>query len=96
MPTVMSMHWPEVTREQYEAVRKEVNWEGNHPEGGRFHVAWFGDDGFRVLDLWDSPQQFERFVNDRLMPGVQKVGIESQPKVQISESHALFVPGPLV
>ena len=92
MPTVMSMHWPEVTREQYEAARKEVNWEGNHPEGAKFHVAWFSDDGFRVLDLWNTPQDFERFVNDRLMPGVQKIGIQGQPKVQLSESHAIFVP----
>ena len=92
MPTVMSMHWPEVTREQYEAARKEVNWEGNTPEGAKFHVAWFADDGFRVLDLWETPQQFQRFVSERLMPGVQKVGIQGQPNVQLSESHALFVP----
>lgn len=96
MPTVMSMHWPEVTREQYDAVRTEVNWEGEQPDGGRFHVAWFGEDGLHVLDLWDSPQQFERFVNDRLMPGVQKVGVQGQPNVKLSESHALYVPGPVV
>jgi len=92
MPTVMSMHWPEVSPEQYEAVRKEVNWEGNAPDGGKFHLAWFADDGFRVLDLWESPQQFQRFVDERLMPGVQKVGVQGQPNVQLSESHALFVP----
>jgi len=92
MPTVMLMHWPEVSPEQYEAVRKEVNWEDELPDGGKFHLAWFGDDGFRVLDLWESPQQFQRFVEERLMPGVQKVGVQGQPKVQLSESHALFVP----
>lgn len=92
MPTVMLMHWPEVSPEQYEAVRKEVNWENELPDGGKFHLAWFADDGFRVLDLWDSPQQFERFVNERLMPGVQKVGVQGQPNVQLSPSHALFIP----
>lgn len=96
MPTVMSMHWPEVSPEQYEAARKEVNWENDKPEGGRLHVAWFAEDGFHVFDLWDSPQQFERFVNERLMPGVQKIGIQGQPKVQISESHAIYSPGPVV
>jgi len=92
MPTVMNMHWPEVTREQYEAARKEVNWEGNHPDGAKLHVAWFADDGFHVLDLWDSPQQFEKFVSERLNPGVQKIGIQGEPKVQLAESHAIFVP----
>jgi len=92
MPTVMLMHWPEVTREQYEAARQEVNWEGNTPDGAKFHVSWFADDGFHVLDLWDSAQQFETFVANRLMPGVQKIGIQGQPKVQLSESHAIFTP----
>lgn len=92
MPTVMSMHWPEVTPEQYDAARKEVNWEGNTPEGAKFHVAWFGPDGFHVLDLWDSPQHFENFVSERLMPGVQKIGIKGEPKVTIAESRAIFAP----
>ncbi len=95
MPTVMLMHWPEVTREQYEAVRKEVNWEGDHPAGGKFHLSWFADDGFHVLDLWDSPKHFDDFVQTRLMPGVQKVGVQGEPKISISESHAIFVPNPL-
>lgn len=92
MPTVMSMHWPEVSREQYEAVRKEVNWEGNAPAGAKLHVSWFADDGFHVLDLWETPQDFQKFVDERLTPGVQKVGVQGQPRVSISESHAVFAP----
>jgi hypothetical protein len=92
MPTVMMMHWPEVTKEQYEQARKEVNWEGKVPDGAKFHVAWFAADGFRVIDLWDSAQQFQRFVETRLMPGVAKVGIKGQPKVELSEAHAIFTP----
>lgn len=92
MPTVMSMHWPEVSREQYEAVRKEVNWEGNTPAGAKLHVSWFADDGFHVLDLWETPQDFQKFVDERLTPGVQKVGVQGEPHVSISESHAVFAP----
>jgi hypothetical protein len=49
MATVMLMHWPEVTKEQYEIVRRTVNWEGEHPVGAKFHTAWMGSDGFHVL-----------------------------------------------
>ena len=42
------------------------------PQGTRFHVVWFAADGFHVLDLWDSQADFERFVERRLMPAVQK------------------------
>ena len=94
MATVMLMHWPEVTKEQYEQVRRDVNWEGDIPKGAKFHVAWFGDDGFRVLDLWNSGAEFEAFVQQRLMPGVQRVGIQSQPRVEFGESVAVFAPNP--
>ena len=94
MPIVMQMSWPEVTKEQYEAVRKDVNWEGKQPRGAKFHVAYFAKDGFHVTDVWDSAQDFNAFVETRLMPGVAKTGIKSQPKVEISETHAIFAPNP--
>ena len=92
MATVMSMHWPEVSKDEYEKARKEVNWEGNTPNGAKFHVAWFGSDGLRVLDLWESQQDFQHFVERRLMPAVQKLGIKGQPKVEFAEAHAIFAP----
>jgi len=95
MATIMLMHWPEVSKEQYEQVRREVNWEGEAPDGGKFHVAWFGQDGLHVLDLWESQEQFQTFAQNRLMPGVQRAGIPGQPKVEFAESHAVFAPNPL-
>ena len=50
------------------------------------------DDGFHVLDLWDSQAAFERFTQERLMPGVQKIGIKGQPKVEFHEARAVFAP----
>ena len=92
MPTVMLMHWPDVTQEKYEQVRREVNWEGDVPKGAKFHVAWFGDDGFRVLDLWESREDFETFVQKRLTPGLAKVGISGEPRIELAPSHTVFVP----
>jgi hypothetical protein len=92
MATVMLMHWPEVTKEKYEEVRRDVNWEGEPPIGAKFHTAWIAADGFHVLDLWDSPKDFENFVQQRLMPSVQKVGVDGQPKVEIFESLSVFAP----
>jgi hypothetical protein len=92
MATVMLMHWPEVTKEKYEEVRRDVNWEGEPPVGAKFHTAWIASDGFHVLDLWDSPKDFENFVQHRLTPSVQKAGISGQPKVEIFESLSVFAP----
>lgn len=92
MATIMLMHWPEVTKEQYEAVRREVNWEGDVPKGAKFHVTWFGNDGFHVLDLWESQAEFEAFSQNRLAQGLQKVGIAGQPRVEFVPSHSVFAP----
>ena len=92
MATVMNMRWRGVTPEQYDEARKLVNWEGDAPDGARFHIAWFDDDGLRVVDLWDSPGQFQAFVENRLNPGVQEVGIEGEPEVEFSDAHAVFAP----
>lgn len=92
MPTVMSMHWPEVTSEQYNQARKEVDWEGNRPHGAKFHVAWVATDGLRVLDLWNSQKDFEQFVQTRLMPVLEKIGVQGQPRVEFAEAESVFAP----
>ena len=92
MAVVMQMHWPEVSKEQYDRARHEVNWEKDVPRGAKFHVAWFADDGLRVIDLWDSEADFNRFVADRLMPAVKNIGIQGEPRVKIAEAHAIFAP----
>jgi hypothetical protein len=92
MATLMLMHWSEASKDQYLQARKEIDWEGNVPTGAKFHVAWVEDDGLHVLDLWESKEDFEKFTKDRLMPGVQKIGIQGQPKVTFMEPITVFAP----
>lgn len=92
MATVMLMHWPEVTKETYEQVRRDVKWETDVPEGAKYHVSWF-DDGLHVLDIWESQAHFERFAQERLIPVTSKI-VTSQPKVQFGETHRIFAPNP--
>lgn len=92
MAIAMFMSWPTATVEQYEAVRKIVDWEGDRPPGGLLHVAAFDEGGMHVTDLWDSAEQFQAFVDQRLMPGVAQVGIQSQPEIKVLPVHALWAP----
>jgi hypothetical protein len=93
MAIVMMLDWPEVTVDQYEEARKRVGWEVEQPEGGLSHVAWFGADGFHVVDVWESQQAFERFAEERLMPIVKgELEIPGEPQIRYAELHAHFVP----
>ncbi len=93
MSIVMSMRWKSVTPEEYEAVCSEVGWEGDKPEGGIAHIAFFDESGLRVVDVWESAEEFQAFVAERLMPGVAAVGLAGEPEIEILPTHALHVPG---
>jgi hypothetical protein len=88
----MNMRWLGVTPEQYDAARDTVHWEGDVPDGAMYHVAAFDGDAFIVTDVWESAEQFQHFVDTRLMPGVQAVGITGEPEVTIHPVHAIFAP----
>jgi hypothetical protein len=93
MPVVMYMEWDGVSPEQYDEAREKVDWEGDVPDGTILHVPWFVDSGLRVVDVWDSGDQFQAFVEERLMPAVQEIGIEGQPRVDIRPLHSrVFAP----
>jgi hypothetical protein len=89
---IMNFRWEDVQPDEYDALRPIVRWEMEAPEGLIFHVAWFTDGGINVTDVWESRQQFDRFFQDRLMPGIQEVGIGGQPDVSWSDVHAYFSP----
>lgn len=68
----------------YETLRKEVDWEHDHPVGAIFHAAGFDDSGnnVRVADIWESQEDLNDFLSSRLMPVIQKGGVPA-PKVEI-------------
>jgi hypothetical protein len=89
MAVVIVMDWPEVSKEQYLAVRNDLDWVTNRPDGGMLHAAGWDDTGFHVVDLWQSPDHFQRFVADKLTGAVAKVGIKTEPSVRIFPAEYL-------
>jgi hypothetical protein len=90
MAVVMQMRWDGVAPEQYNQTRDLVEWETETPEGAIFHVAWFDGGGLNVIDVWESPEQFQRFVDERLTPATTRVGIQGEPNVKFSDAHRIF------
>jgi hypothetical protein len=90
MPFVMNMKWDGVTPAQYDETRELVQWETDSPAGALFHVAWFETDGLRVVDVWETPDDFQAFAESRLTPGTNKVGIQGEPQVTFTPTHRVF------
>jgi hypothetical protein len=93
MAVMMHMQWDGIGATEYDAVRKLVDWEGNPAPGGLFHIMAVNDDGISITDVWESAEEFEAFVHDRLMPGVKQLGISGEPRVEVQPAHAVFTPG---
>jgi hypothetical protein len=92
MAVAMLMEWPEVTQTQYEAVMQELQLDVNPPAGGLFHVAGPMSGGWRVVDVWESAEAFQTFSEQRIMPAVKKVGISTQPRIEIYPAHNIYAP----
>lgn len=92
MAVIMNLRWAGITSEQYEKARGAVNWESDVPSGLRSHVCSFDGAGMRIIDVWDSGEQFNAFVEDRLMPVVSDIGFTGQPDVELLDVHRSFTP----
>ena len=92
MATIMQMHWREATPDQYNEVWQKVGWDREVPPGAKLHVSGFADDGMHVLDVWESEQAFNDFLQQRLTPAIQEVGIQGEPDVEFFPLHGVFAP----
>jgi hypothetical protein len=92
MATIMLMHWREATPEQYDQARARVGWDRDVSPGAKLHVSGFGDARLHVLDVWESEQAFGTFMEQRLQPAIEEIGIEGQPDVKFLPLHGVFAP----
>ena len=93
MAVVAVFQSPSLTQERYEeSVRKvtggkdRVESPADWPvEGLLAHVAGQGEQGFRVVDVWESEEAFGRF-GEKLMPILQELGVEGTPDIYPAHS----------
>ncbi|MFQ5614834.1 MAG: hypothetical protein ACE5H9_22150 [Anaerolineae bacterium] len=73
---------PGMTAAQYDRVMNDLEAAGQaHPDGRTYHLASSTDDGWFVVDVWESPEKLESFAGT-LMPILQAAGVTPpQPKV---------------
>jgi hypothetical protein len=82
MPVAMLMEIEGGTQAQYDAVMAELQLE-SMPEGGIAHISAPMDGGWRVLDVWQTREHFERFYAERLQRAIQNAGVPpAEPKFQ--------------
>ncbi|MCW2963064.1 MAG: hypothetical protein JWO17_316 [Actinomycetia bacterium] len=101
MAVVLVQQGPGLTQESYEEVVRRMMDGKTHPESPRdwpvegllVHVAGEGENGFRVIDVWDSEESVQRF-GETLGPIIKELGIEATPETYpaLTFVSATFVP----
>jgi hypothetical protein len=86
----------QATTEQYDEVERNVDVENNPPDGLIIHTAAADGQTMRVVDVWESADQFNRFREERLGAAVSAVMGEAPPDdgpgPEITELHNVSKP----
>jgi hypothetical protein len=86
MAYLITHFWPGATKDQYDATVAVVHPPGGLPEGQTYHAAGPTDGGILIAAVWDSKEQFDRFIQDKLMASMPIAGgFSGQPEERSAE-----------
>jgi hypothetical protein len=95
MAIAVQMDFAGATLDQYDQILEKMGYaaKGPGPAGAISHFATTTDSGLRVVDVWQSKEQFEKFAQDHIGPYSAEVGITDPPAMQFFEVHNYLTPG---
>jgi hypothetical protein len=92
MTVVSTLDVTDLTAPEYRAVMDELGVE-KRPEGGIYlHLTTSTDFGYRIVEIWDEKENFDRFVERRLAPANQAIGVDHATEITVTPLHNLFAP----
>lgn len=86
MPIMVIYRLPGLTPDAYDAVRVEVGWEARPPAGAISHAIGFDRAGGVETDLWETREDFQAYVRDRLAPVAEALGVDL-PEPEVIQLH---------
>jgi hypothetical protein len=78
MAVAMMVDNPQGSQEVYEQIRAHIGLD--KPAGGIFHIAGPSPNGgWRVIEVWESEEEAERFFQEQFVPALRALGIDGGP-----------------
>lgn len=77
-----------LSQEEFDRAHDHINPERSAPRGLLFHASGPIDDGWGVIDFWESQEDFDAF-QDQIQAGIAASGVELQgpPDVKAFPVH---------
>ena len=78
MAVAMLVDNPRGSQEAYDRMRAHLGLD--KPAGGIFHVAGPSPNGgWRVIEIWESREEADRFFQERFVPAMKAAGLQGPP-----------------
>jgi hypothetical protein len=92
MTVVTTIDVYDMSNSEYRAVLDRMGVEARPEPGIYLHVTAQTDFGYRVIEIWDSPEGFESFAQQRMLPALKDLGIDRRTEITVKPLHNLFAP----
>jgi len=95
MAVAIQMDFDGATLDQYDEIcgKMGLTPKGHGPAGSISHFATATDTGLRVVDVWETKEQFEKFAETQIGPHSASAGVTAPPRLQFFEVHNYFTAG---
>lgn len=92
MATRIQMDFANLGLSDYDAVCEKLDFPADWPDGLLCHGSAEVDGKLRVVDVWESQDQFDSFVQSRLGPSMgEAMGDRAeQPQISPQELHTFY------
>jgi quinol monooxygenase YgiN len=90
---VQTYEYPGVTQAQYEGAFAQLELNGSMPEGCLAHVAGEMPGGWRIVEVWESQEDFDRFHQEQLQHAHAANDMSLVEPVSEWEAHTVVTHG---
>ena len=88
-PVAVEMNFSGASIDQYDQILAKMGLTpgGAVPRGAISHWVAKTGDGMRVVDVWETREEFDRFAEEQIGPYSKEVGIASEPTIRFYDVH---------
>jgi hypothetical protein len=79
-----------VDQAAFDEIERAIDPDSNPPEGLLFHASGPIEDGWGVIDFWESREHFDRFARERIGPAVAAASAAVEPDIREFPVHERF------
>lgn len=90
---VQVYEYPGVTEAQYEAAFRALELSGDMPEGALVHISCEMEGGWRIVEVWESQEDFDRFHEEQLKHAHSANDMALTEPVAVWNAHTVVAAG---